>query len=431
MLSLAIFALTIYGCKNTSFDTEFQQRTWEQLWLDGCDAIADLRLNDARRAFQDAEQQARLLGAADPRLGFTLRRLGDAYALSDMLEDAESAYQRAVEVLRANLSRHSDELVDKELVDSLTSLGELQLRKRKFKEAEATFNQAIREAEHIGGSNMERNDDRLLEISFASALKGLGLVYSYTNRSMEAEAAYSRALRFDVAGSISVNAESGPEAFVKAVDKLRVARAAMTIEEEKRASEIISNWTPVQDAGVRAGSEHNYALAEENFSKAFEIGRQIRLTAPQAMDSLTELLKVLIKQRKYSRAEQLSSACLSKIISDTNPPNKQTDNALGEMAKSYLVQDKFRQAIPYVECRLKLRQKLRGPNNFHVAETLYDLGVLYQKVGAFPEAELVFNKALQILKDNNMLAHELAQDIKNHLAVKPAKGLPTEHSGNR
>lgn len=406
-VALLFAPVALAGCG--SMDTGFRMKTWEQMWLDGCDALNESRLNEARQLLEQAVPEARALGD-DMRLGITLNRLGDAYRKSGMDPEAEKTYAESVEALQrgAKNSTGSDETLYKELANSLSALGQIQLSRQKLKDAETSLQDAIKQAEKIGGANMERTSDKLLVKDYATSLKSLAIIYENSNRMSEAESTYLKAFRFDLAA-----ASDKTILHSKAFDKARSAAAGISVKEETKLNDMIRRWTPLMDAGNRACDEMNWEEAEKNFKAAFDLARSMNQTGTQSIDSLTQLIKTQLKSRKLDEAEKLTEAYFPLI--EKAKASKPIDNVLGEMSRTYIRQRKLPQAEKIIAHRVKVRQEVRGPGNTHVAETLYDLGLIYIEEGKKPQAQLVLQKAAQICKENGVSEDKLGVKIREHL----------------
>jgi tetratricopeptide (TPR) repeat protein len=419
-------AVVLSGCTSAALvDRDFRTSIWEELWLDGTDALADKRFVDARRILELAAREAR--GAnSNMRLGVTLDRLAEAYAESEMSVEAEKTYEEAIAVFDRSLKEDKDDatekIVRKEQIGTLSALAQILIEKKKYKAAEQLLAQAVTSAQLLGGNDMQDTRDKQLVMDYGSCLQKLGTIYEITNRSEDAQKVYVKATRF----MSELTLKEGDSSMMKdTLGSQKAPGSQMSNEEIARQNEMIRKWTALHEAASQAYDAADHRGARENYFKAYELARAYKPTCDQAMDSLTQLIKMLNKSHQYAASEQLIASNLSLI--ETSSATKPMDNALGEMSRTYLHQRKWQQAEKLLKIRVKFRETIRGANNFHVAETLYELANVYAELGDKMQAEFFYRKALKILIYNGITDNSLNGKIEMRLTMlksRPGKSKP-------
>jgi len=404
-LILILSSLLLSSCGLMNSGNDFKTNTWEQLWVDGVEALAQARLSDAQNFLRQAERTM----AGDPlRRGITLNRLGDTLLGMNLKEEAEKNYRDAVGALDGD----GGVLATKEEVSSLSALAMLLVEKGDYKEAEEILKHALALAQKASGNDLDHVKDKQLQFDYANSLKTLGLVYEKTDRAPEAPREYLKASRFMPEPLLQNNATP---LLLKVLASQRTQRARTFTTEEKNVNEMIDQWTPLQERAEHAVEQGDFESALPTLRKAYRIARTVNPVNDQSMDSLTVLLKVLNKTGSFSESERLIAENFSHM--KANPPTKSIDNALGQMGNTYMCQHNYPQAERMINLRLHKRKILRGPENVHVAETLNDLGKLYMQMGNYPKAQESLNEALKILSVNDRLDDQLAHVVKDELAA--------------
>lgn len=409
----AVFQIS--GCTSSALvDRDFKTSMWEELWLEGTDALEEKRYVDARRILEQATKEVR--GTHNNmRLGVSLDRLADAYIASDMDREAQKSYEEAIDVFDQSIKNDrnvaTEKIARREQIGSLSSLAQLLVKKKKFQAAEKLIERAMANAQLLGGTSMKDTNDKLLVMDFGTCLRTLGKIYESTNRESEALTTYMKASEY----MADLNVGEGDSDLLQKVVQNREAEGSqMSGDEIRQLNALIQKWTPLQDEGKRLYQEGKLADARDNFEKAYVLARAFQPTCVPAMDSLTQLLKVRNKLREFDEAEKLVAANLPII--EKSPPTKSMDNALGEMAKVFMHQRQWHESEKLLRLRVKFREAIRGDNNFHVAETLYELAVVYLESNNLTQAEFCLRKAQKILDYNNISDKTLNTRIATALA---------------
>lgn len=405
----------ICGCTSSALvDRDFKTSMWEELWLEGTDALEEKRYVDARRILEQATKEVR--GTHNNmRLGVSLDRLADSYLASDMDKEAQKSYEEAIDVFDQSIKNDRDVTTEKvarrEQIGSLSSLAQLLVKKKKFQAAEKLIERALSNAQFLGGTSMKETNDKLLVMDFGTCLQTLGKIYESTNRESEARATYVKASEY----MADLNMGDADSDLLQMVVKNKDAEGSqMSGDEIRQLNALIQKWTPLQNEGKVLHQEGKFAEARDSFQKAYVLARAFNPSCDQAMDSLTQLLKMRNKLREFDEAEKLVAANLPLI--EKSPPTKAMDNALGEMAKVFMNQKQWHESEKLLKLRVKFRETIRGDNNFHVAETLYELANVYLESNNLPQAEFCLRKAQKILDYNNISDKTLNTRIATAMA---------------
>src|SRR5271168_4900153 len=83
-------------------------------------------------------------------------------------------------------------------------------------------------------------------------------------------------------------------------------------------------------------------------------------------------------------------ACPPSLAEDDDP------NALNQQVNQLIEQGKYQEAIPFAERAVEVAKRLRGPEHPDTADSLYNLGVLFQRIGDYSKAEPLLQEALRI-----------------------------------
>lgn len=369
---------------------------WEELWLDGIDALSDKRYVDARRALEASVNEARGSGS-NLRVGVSLDRLAHAYAESGMESEALKTWEEAIEVFNRSLKQDKDnateKIVRKELIGSQNSLAAILISQKKYEGAEKVLKEAIQSAQLIGGADMKNTRDKQLVLDLGNCYQSLGAVYEAKNRTEDARQMYVLASRN--MADLNLNAADS-KLLQSTVTRYGVSGANLSGEDVARFNQMVRKWLPEHEAGGAANQINETEKAADHYRKAFDIARQYKFSSDQSLSSLTQLLKVLNRSRNEAQSEVLIRRYFPEI--EKAEASKQIDNVLGEMSKTYVRQSKWAQAETILKQRLKVRESVRGPNNFHVGETLYDLGCLYLTLNNLTQAEFCLRKAQKIME---------------------------------
>lgn len=413
--SCLIICGALIGCSTNLSERDSKASFWEQLWLDGTDALAEGRLVDARHLLERALAEARSTGSSDMRVGITLDRLADAYAESDMTSDAEKAYLEAMDVFDKRLKEDKNEINQtimlKEQIGTINGLTTIWLRQHKYKKAEKLLDRAVAIAKQVGCDDPEETRDKLALTEFGACLQKLGFIYENTERKEKAAKTYNKASKF-----LPELANKNAHGFLAtSAIGATTSETGVTSGETARLNEMIRMWSPIYEEGLGKLAQGDDVAAQLSFRKAYRLARAFSDSCEPAMDSLNQLIRVTNKRRQFSDAERLFVENRTVLMEGT--PTKSIDNTLGEIVKTFLRQDHWKEAEPVLLRRVEVREFLRGPSNIHVAETLSDLGSVYIELKRNKQAELVLEKAMRIVDASDKPDSELASKIALKLST--------------
>lgn len=403
------------GCSADLLSSDSKTSFWEQQWLDGSDALSEGRLVDARNLLEAAVTTARGTKGSDMRVGVTLDRLGDAYAQSNMGDQAEKAYQAAIDAFDKSLSNDKSEsnqnIVLKEQIGTFSSLASIWLAQNKYKKSEKFLDRAVANAKAIGITDTKNIQDKLVMSEYGACLQQLGIVYENTGRKEKAAKTYLRASKFMPDLVIKDDSSS----LFRSVVGDTKQDSGLSSNDTARLNDMIRKWQPIYQAGMQAHEEGDTAGAQASLKKAYQLARAFSPSAEPTIDSLTELIRTTNKLHRYPESERLFNE--NRAVLMTGEPTKAIDNVLGEANKTYIRQRKWSEAERVLIRRIKVRETLRGPTNIHVAETLNELGTLYIEMKQPKQAELVLQKALKIADNSDHQDSDLAAKITLRLST--------------
>jgi len=152
-------------------------------------------------------------------------------------------------------------------------------------------------------------------------------------------------------------------------------------------------------AGSAYGRAGNLAKAEELFSRAVsacEVNRDS--SHPQLLSALRNLARVHADLGHTAQAETLYKRALS--IVDRDPSNwRAVSEMLNNLGVLCDATGRFSEAEDYyLECASIVEASV-GPEHPELAQTLYNIGLLYERLGR-PEADSMFERALLIRKNS-------------------------------
>ena len=239
--------------------TGFSQEAWESDLVHGQQELQHGHYDDAEEAFSAALERAQKLGEDDPLVAMSLSYLGLLYLQQGKYAQAESLYQRALDIAEKVLGpEHPD------TAGSLNNLGGVYLQQGKYAQAESLYQRALDIAEKVLGP--EHPDT-------ATSLNNLAALYHRQENYAQAEPLYRRAL--DIAEKVL-----GPE-HLDTADSLNSLAALYRQQGE-------------------------YAQAESLYQRALDINEKVLGPEhPDTVASLVNLGSLYGRQGKYAEAEPL------------------------------------------------------------------------------------------------------------------------------
>lgn len=399
--------LMLSGCGTTGdLDKEYRARFWEKYQSDGDSAARDARLDAAKTFFTSAVGEAQSLGTSDFRLAISLDRLASVCIAQGNDTEAQTHLERAVNVYESSTTP-KDALTKKEMVRTYRALAELFLKQKHFKEAVGFYTKAVGVYRDSLSKGTFRSSDWLLNEDYAKSLYGLAVAYDALNENGFAEKHYESSLQVAQENHLSKSfVETVQSNYAKFLRRTNRKDQASRIEallnqsaEEHEQTEILRQWTELHDASYSEAQKGRLQEAEALARQAMQVARKFGDSNIHVLISLNDLMRVLIKERKYQDVYDLGSE--AEGIASASPDSKELDNLLGTIGRLHDHKGELSQTAAVYEQRLKLRKRLRGADNEHVAEALKDLANVYLKQGKKAIAEQSVDEAISILKKSS------------------------------
>ena len=124
--------------------------------------------------------------------------------------------------------------------------------------------------------------------------------------------------------------------------------------------------------------------------------KQGQIATPEAMRLLDHLGYYLTVRGHYREAEPFLQQSLSIREEHLGPEHPDTATSLYHLGLLYQLAGRFIESEPLFQRSLSIREQQLGPEHPDTATCLYDLAVLYQEQGRYTESEPVFQRALSI-----------------------------------
>jgi tetratricopeptide (TPR) repeat protein len=125
----------------------------------------------------------------------------------------------------------------------------------------------------------------------------------------------------------------------------------------------------------------------------------------------------LHKQGKYSEALPVAKKTLAIKEKLLGPDDPDVANSLNNLSARYYERGKDAQAEPLLRRALAIQEKALGRDHLHVAISLNNLATLYYKQGNYSQAEPLFRRALAIREKALGPDHPKVADSLNRLAM--------------
>ena len=277
-----------------------------------------------------------MLGADDPKVSVDYDRLGSAYMEVFRMDDARTAYQKAVDT---RISRLGPEHID--VATALVSLGVLEQRNAKPKAAQADFEKALAISEKNLG---------LESYGLTGILDRLGQLFSKLEQYGDAEPVFQRslAIREKVLGS--------------------------------RHSEVAS---ALDDLGMAYFFDSKYVDAEPLFQRALVIWMTTQgPTHPLVAQEFDNLGTLYSAQKRYADAEPMFKRALA--IRET-----QDIESLSNLGLLYEATNDMKRSDEYFQRALLVGEKGLGGEHTEVVGTLEQYATMLHAAGRLADAKKV------------------------------------------
>jgi tetratricopeptide (TPR) repeat protein len=406
-------------------------------WRDYANAAMEAfnagRLAESDTLLKAALAEAEKLGPQTAAFGEALQDLGGLYAVAHREFDAEPLLKRAVDVLKATKGPE-----DRSLGMAQGTLGAVQMNLRKYDEAEESFQAAV---QIFGKPDGAENQE------LAQALGNLAQVYMATGRMDEAEEAVDRSLKMmeRLKGSDSPallmalsnlarlledqgEFDDSEVAYLRLIGILEragglenrdlvvpltnlgglymrrrktvqaeqtLARAVAITEKHYGADSLMLAAALNNLAGTYAQLER-YAEAEAAYMRG--LGIQEKLRGPEDVSLVTLLMQLgetYAAEGKYKEAEPFFQRGL-KIQEARNPEHPSVGLLFVALGHVRLEQRNFTDAAVAYTCALDIFGKSYPDRHRYVMHALEGLGIAFEKLNKYEDAERVFKRALAV-----------------------------------
>lgn len=148
-----------------------------------------------------------------------------------------------------------------------------------------------------------------------------------------------------------------------------------------------------------------------------ELIKQAEVKSIQSTSLLLKAGRYLLERAQYSQAESLYRQALAmreRVLGQEHPDVAESLNDLGEL---YDHQGKYSEAESLYQRALAIREQALGPQDPKVAESLNNLGELYSHRGKYNEAESLYQRALAIREQVLGSQHPKVAESLNDLGL--------------
>lgn len=278
-------------------------------------------------------------------------------------------------------------------------------------------NSNLEQAERIYNQVLSGIDSQKYPVIYAQAVCGLGNINSAKNQSDRALAEYRRAMKavskVDAEFEANVNELMGNEYFKN--DKIDSAMRSY-----QEAYDILS--AHFGDASVRTlSAQENIAsayMAMENFSRAADIyaySLSVKAAAmgeqsAQLIDIYANYANALYNMHDYDNAGANYEKCL-RIIENGNIPDSRLDIFYNNYGLYCKATGDYKKALAYTTKSLDVKRKAYGTDNAKYANTLNNLGTIYDRLGNFNMSAECFDTAEDILTKVSGESSQAVSDV--------------------
>lgn len=281
-------------------------------------------------------------------VAISLNNLAKVYYKQNKLDDAESRYQRALDIRKNVLGSWHPEVAQ-----SYNNLAEIYRKQNKYSKAIDYYLYALAIWEKAFGK--EHND-------VANCLNNLGLVYAAEGKYEEAESSYSRAVSI---WKLSIGIESRD-----------VATGYNNLAELYRSS-------------------HKYKMAESFYQKALDIRKKVLGQEHEDVaQSLNNLGLFYLETKRYDEALVLFKQAQTIWTKKFGGENIETANAINNQAEVYRLQGLYKDAEKLYNQILAIPQENLHHDSPIMVIVLNNLALVYYAQTEYSKAEPFFEKAL-------------------------------------
>jgi tetratricopeptide (TPR) repeat protein len=310
--------------------------------------------NEAIPLLRRSVDQRKGLDVPDSEVADSLASLGEVLALKSELDDAEAAYEEALEKRQAIYGEKHPLIAD-----TLAGMAYVKTLRGDFAEAELLLRQALdMRRETLGGENED----------VAKNLEDLGLVlYEQGNY-------------------------NGAEQLLR--QSLDIQRTVFGTEAHPDVANNLNNLALVMYSAGQVKT------AEDLFREALEMNRKLLdETHPSIAIGLNNVAFLLHDQGEYVEAEQLYLETLAiqrKALGENHPEVASTMVNLASLLNDA---DRTEEAIELAEQALEIQRRIHGGQHPDIARAMMAVAQWHYEAGQMPDAEAFLREALQMRKE--------------------------------
>ena len=116
-------------------------------------------------------------------------------------------------------------------------------------------------------------------------------------------------------------------------------------------------------------------------------------------EAVSNLAVLLVKEHKYTEAEEFSRRALAISEKELGPEHRYTANDLNTLAGLFLYQGRYAEAVPLLRRALAIYEKILGANHVIITYPMDLLGVALRFLGRYSEAEPLHRRALRLREE--------------------------------
>lgn len=402
------FTLLLSGCAAGNSDND--ARRLERYLLDGERARQENDLERAERLFRLSVAHGMKLGNNNWRLALAEGRLGRVLADNQKADESRKVLSACIEHFRSASadSPESANLIAKERGEADSLLGLLLVEDNDVNSARPYLEEAVAMLAPYW-SQSEEARDTLSGIGYARALYGLAKIRQHDRdevgvlKNLRAaldvidEERVPVPLRNDVAEAYCASLRSAGK-------MSEAAEAAHRQEEYERFNpggpKAVARdaWRDAFAKGREAAHDDHGDKAEQFFAEAFKQVRLYEKDGDDALQTLFEWSRVKQRNGDAAGADELLHQAEAMAIKVGGPRSVQYDNYMQAKDRVLKLQHKYQEEEALLLSQIKLREELRGKDNFHVGETLQRLSSCRYRLDKLAQALADSKSAIAIFK---------------------------------
>lgn len=350
------------------------------------------------------------VGKNNWRLALAQGRLGKVLAGNQKADEARKVLSASIENFRAASTDSPDiaNLIAKERGEADSLLGMLLVENNDWNAARPYLEEAVAMLAPYW-SKSEEARDTLAGIGYARALYGLAKIRQHDRDEDGAMKNFHSALAVIDEERVPVPLRDDVSeaycALLKSAGKVReAAEVARKQEEYERFNpggpKAIARdaWRDAFAKGREAAHDDHGDKAEQYFAEAFKQVRLYEKDGDDALQTLFEWSRVKQRNGDAAGADALLQKAEEMAIKVGGPRSVQYDNYMQAKDRVLKLQHKYQEEEALLLGQIKLREELRGKDNFHVGETLKRLSSCRYRLNKLPEALADSKSAIAIFK---------------------------------